>query len=150
MASRKSCPSSAPRVLIIVDDLGRLDANELLAVLKTVRLLGGFPGIHYPLACDQITINDVLSTTAVVGNSPSAHSNTSRRSCNIPSNCRPLQRNRRYWEVHAALAATAANEKIDVSSVEVDKLIMTQAFLDQIPESDLMTLRSTGISLRGS
>ncbi len=43
-------------VLVIVDDLDRLQRDELLAVLKVVRLLGRFPGVNYLLAYDEQTL----------------------------------------------------------------------------------------------
>ncbi len=130
------------RVLVIVDDLDRLDANELLAVLKTVRLLGSFPGIHYLLAYDQTTISDVLSTTAIAGGESRRALEYIEKIVQYPFELPPLQRIHRYREVHAALTATASKAGIDLSSLEVDNLPLPQAFLDQIPESDLMTLRS--------
>jgi predicted KAP-like P-loop ATPase len=56
-------------VLVVADDIDRLDAQELAALLKAVRLLGRFPGVHYLLAYDQATLLDVLSTSATVGSS---------------------------------------------------------------------------------
>jgi len=47
-------------VLVIVDDLDRLQQNELLAVLKVVRLLGRFPGVDYLLAYDEQTLFNTL------------------------------------------------------------------------------------------
>lgn len=43
-------------VLVVVDDLDRLQRDELLAVLKVVRLLGRFPGVNYLLAYDEQTL----------------------------------------------------------------------------------------------
>ncbi|NHE67798.1 hypothetical protein G9U53_26190 [Rhodococcus sp. D-46] len=49
------------QVLVIVDDLDRLHVDELLTVLKSVRLLGRFPGVHYLLSYDRKTVLDLLS-----------------------------------------------------------------------------------------
>ncbi|GAB1644191.1 P-loop NTPase fold protein [Krasilnikovia sp. MM14-A1259] len=57
------------KVLVVADDIDRLDADELAALLKAVRLLGRFPGVHYLLAYDQATVIDVLSSSATVGSS---------------------------------------------------------------------------------
>lgn len=43
-------------VLVIADDIDRLQADELVALLKVVRLLGRFPGVHYLLAYDEQTL----------------------------------------------------------------------------------------------
>ncbi|MGC4832204.1 P-loop NTPase fold protein [Micromonospora arida] len=58
-------------VLVVADDIDRLDAAELAALLKAVRLLGRFPGVHYLLAYDQATVIDVLSSSATVGSGTS-------------------------------------------------------------------------------
>ena len=61
------------RVLIVVDDVDRLQSDELASLLKAVRLLGRFPGVHYLLAFDPVTVRRVLSQTDVVGTAdPSA------------------------------------------------------------------------------
>jgi hypothetical protein len=52
--------SFGSRVLIIADDIDRLDANELLSLLKVVRLLGRFPNVHYLIAYDQTTVENLL------------------------------------------------------------------------------------------
>ncbi|WP_019748573.1 P-loop NTPase fold protein [Rhodococcus erythropolis] len=49
------------RVLVIVDDVDRLHHDELLAVMKAVRLLGRFKGVHYLLSYDTQTVTDVLT-----------------------------------------------------------------------------------------
>jgi hypothetical protein len=55
------------KVLIVVDDVDRLHADELATLLKAIRLLGRFPGVHYLLAYDEATVLSVLSTSAIVG-----------------------------------------------------------------------------------
>lgn len=49
------------RVLIVADDVDRLDPDELLELLKVVRLLGRFPNVHYLLAYDQESVEALLS-----------------------------------------------------------------------------------------
>lgn len=53
-------------VLVVADDIDRLHTDELLALLKVVRLLGRFPGVQYLLAYDEATLNQTLSETALV------------------------------------------------------------------------------------
>ena len=59
------------RVLIIVDDVDRLGGQELLTLLKVLRLLGRFRGVHYLIAYDQDTVEDLLRSTGAVGRSAS-------------------------------------------------------------------------------
>lgn len=57
-------------VLVVVDDIDRLDPNEVLLTFKLVRLLGRLPNIYYLLAYDQQTLADLLNRTDLVGSSP--------------------------------------------------------------------------------
>lgn len=57
------------KVLIIVDDVDRLGGQELLTLLRIVRLLGRFHGVHYLLAYDQDTVEDLLRSTGSTGRS---------------------------------------------------------------------------------
>ena len=59
------------RVLIICDDIDRLDAGELLTFLKVVRLLGRFPNVHYLVAYDADTVEDLLAAEGVAGRTSS-------------------------------------------------------------------------------
>ena len=59
------------RVLIVCDDIDRLDAVELLEFLKVVRLLGRFPNVHYLVAYDADTVEDLLATEGVGGRTSS-------------------------------------------------------------------------------
>jgi hypothetical protein len=59
------------RVLIICDDIDRLDAAELLEFLKVVRLLGRFPNVHYLVVYDGETVEDLLATQGVAGRASS-------------------------------------------------------------------------------
>ncbi len=53
-------------VLVVADDVDRLHGDELLALLKVIRLLGRFPGVDYLLAYDEDTLFNTLSATGLV------------------------------------------------------------------------------------
>lgn len=53
-------------VLIVVDDLDRLTATELLEVFKLVRLVGRLPYVYYVLSYDEHTLVDLLAKTDLV------------------------------------------------------------------------------------
>jgi hypothetical protein len=57
------------RVLIVVDDVDRLGGTELLTLLRVIRLLGRFRGVHYLVAYDQDTVEDLLRSTGSMGRS---------------------------------------------------------------------------------
>jgi hypothetical protein len=52
--------SLGTRVLLVADDIDRLDDDELLVLLKVVRLLGRFRNVHYLIAYDQTTVETLL------------------------------------------------------------------------------------------
>lgn len=47
-------------ILVVVDDIDRLQPGELLDLLKVVRLLGRFPGVDFLLAYDERTVVETL------------------------------------------------------------------------------------------
>ncbi|MBD8102495.1 P-loop NTPase fold protein [Plantibacter sp. CFBP 8775] len=55
------------RVIVIIDDVDRLDGTELRALLRVVRLLGRFENVHYLMAYDESTIARMLESTGVHG-----------------------------------------------------------------------------------
>lgn len=54
-------------IVIVVDDLDRLDAQELMWCFKLIRLLGRLDNVYYILCYDERTLIDVMSKTDVVG-----------------------------------------------------------------------------------
>ncbi|MEO9322258.1 P-loop NTPase fold protein [Nocardioides sp. C4-1] len=53
------------RILLFIDDIDRLQPQELLATFKAIRVLGRLPNVHYLIAYDQSTLLDVLKHTAL-------------------------------------------------------------------------------------
>lgn len=53
-------------VLMVIDDLDRLSAEELLQVFKLVRLVGRLPNVYYLLSYDEQTVVDLLGKTDLV------------------------------------------------------------------------------------
>ncbi|OZF01006.1 hypothetical protein CH300_18735 [Rhodococcus sp. 15-1154-1] len=60
------------KILVVVDDVDRLQTNELLAVLKVVRLLGRFPGVQYLLAYDHDSLIHTLINASAAKNTAAA------------------------------------------------------------------------------
>lgn len=63
----KQIAQQGSRVLMVVDDVDRLDHDELRSLLRVVRLLGRFRNVHYLLAYDQITIDHKLRASNADG-----------------------------------------------------------------------------------
>lgn len=57
-------------ILVVLDDLDRLDPSELLLTFKLVRLLGRLPNVYYLIAYDEETLVDILMQTDLVGPTP--------------------------------------------------------------------------------
>ncbi|HEV2150229.1 MAG TPA: P-loop NTPase fold protein [Longimicrobiaceae bacterium] len=49
------------RIVVLIDDLDRAQANEILAVLRVVRLIADLPNISYVLAMDHDRVREVLT-----------------------------------------------------------------------------------------
>lgn len=56
----KKLEAMKKQILIVADDVDRLDSEELLSFLKMIRLLGRFPNVHYLVAYDQDTVDTLL------------------------------------------------------------------------------------------
>jgi hypothetical protein len=50
-------------ILVVMDDLDRLQPDELLLTFKLVRVVARLPGVHYLLTYDERTLLDVLQRT---------------------------------------------------------------------------------------
>jgi predicted KAP-like P-loop ATPase len=58
----------AQPILVVIDDIDRLQPPELLALFKAVRLLGRLPHVHYLLSYDQRTITELITSTPIAQN----------------------------------------------------------------------------------
>lgn len=56
---------SPSKVLVLIDDVDRLQGDELATLLKLVRLVGRLPNVYYVLTYDENTLLDVLGATDV-------------------------------------------------------------------------------------
>lgn len=65
----KGLAETGRQVLIVMDDLDRLNPDELLILFKLVRLVGDIPGLHYLLAYDEDTLHHLLKQTAIAADS---------------------------------------------------------------------------------
>ena len=50
-------------ILVVIDDLDRLDTQELLLLFKLIRLVGRLPNIYYLLGYDERTLTSLLCAT---------------------------------------------------------------------------------------
>lgn len=92
-------------VLVVADDIDRLQADELVALLKVVRLLGRFPGVHYLLAYDEQTLLENLQDASI----GVADANRARlfmeKIVQYPLTVPPLLTHQMHWRLEAGLNA---------------------------------------------
>ena len=62
----KELADAGQPILVIIDDLDRLSADELLHLFKLVRLVGRLPNVYYLLSYDERTLIDLLAKTDLV------------------------------------------------------------------------------------
>lgn len=133
-------------VLIIVDDVDRLNASELLLVLKSVRLLGRFDRVHYLLAYDEGTILDVLKSTDLAGGDRRRARNYMEKIVQYPFVLPPIQWDHLEREFQAGVDRVAANHGIepyvDLGPQPVRTAHAASVVLDYIARPDKLTLRS--------
>jgi hypothetical protein len=53
------------RILIVLDDVDRLQPDELLMLFKAIRQVAPFPGVYYLLAYDEETVLGILTDTPI-------------------------------------------------------------------------------------
>lgn len=96
-------------VLLIADDIDRLQTEELLALLKVVRLLGRFPGVHYLLAYDESTLFQALSEANLVGEDDGAAARFMEKIVQYPLVVPPLLSTQLLARLDAGLDAELAD-----------------------------------------
>ncbi len=57
------------RILVVLDDVDRLQPDELLMLFKAIRQVAPFPGVYYLLAYDEQTVIGILTDTPIAHHS---------------------------------------------------------------------------------
>jgi predicted KAP-like P-loop ATPase len=65
--ARAALEELAQPILVIIDDVDRLEPAELARLFQMVRAIGRLPYVHYLLAYDELTVLDNLSRSGLVG-----------------------------------------------------------------------------------
>jgi len=128
-------------ILVIVDDVDRLHSDELLTVMKAVRLLGRFDGVHYLLSYDEETLLDVLKSSMLAGGKTFRARQYLEKIIQYPFVLPPLQVTHVENQLREALSQIATpqamNQEVDSASIE--------NIIDSIPDEDMrgLTIRAT-------
>jgi len=105
-------------LLIVCDDIDRLDAHELLEFLKVVRLLGRFPNVHYLVAYDAETVEDLLESQGVRGRSASFMEKIVQHPFELPE----LDYATRFDHVSRVLNQQIARDALQLNEQQVERL----------------------------
>ncbi|MFC8532055.1 P-loop NTPase fold protein [Nocardia sp. NPDC057227] len=127
-------------VLVVVDDLDRLHTDELLAVMKAVRLLGRFPNVHYLLAYDKTTVIDLLISSDLARDNRTRAHRYLEKIVQYPFVLPPIQRIHIEAELRRELEMVANNLGLAVGAPSVQYAL--DSLVDVIPDPASMTLRS--------
>lgn len=100
-------------ILMVVDDIDRLQAEELLILLKVVRLLGRFPGVQYILAYDDETLLRALSTTRDAADQDGSAERYMEKIVQYPLVVPPLLRHQQIQRLNEGLTSLARHADAD-------------------------------------
>ena len=117
-AMSNAIESTGAQVLVLVDDLDRLHTDELLAVMKAVRLLGRFPGVHYLLSYDKRTVLDLIRASDLAGTDPGRAHAYLEKIVQYPFELPPLQPMHSRREVTEQITAIAHRYEYDLPGTD--------------------------------
>lgn len=125
-------------VLVVVDDIDRLQANELLDLLKVVRLLGRFPGVDFLLAYDEQTLIETMQNPGQAGVSKARARAFMEKIVQYPLSIPPLITGQIVRMLNAGLTEIVTPERVETS---FDKQRFGSIILSTMP-SQLATPRA--------
>lgn len=99
-------------ILVVVDDIDRLHVDELMALLKVVRLLGRFDGVQYLLAYDDETLYRSMTASSAVASHDGAAERFMEKIVQYPLFVPPLLRHQQVTRLNAGLAKVT-RERVD-------------------------------------
>ncbi len=94
-------------ILVVVDDIDRLHVDELMALLKVVRLLGRFDGVQYLLAYDDETLYRNMTASNAVNPHDGSAERFMEKIVQYPLFVPPLLRHQQLSRLNAGLAGVS-------------------------------------------
>lgn len=128
-------------VLVIVDDVDRLHSDELLAVMKAVRLLGRFDRVHYLLSYDHQTVLDVLEQTDLARGNRRRARDYLEKMVQYPFVLPPLQQVHLAEELRTHLKEVARIHGVPVGPPEGRGMDAAEVVFEVYPHRERLTLR---------
>jgi hypothetical protein len=140
--TRKAIEAAGRNVLVMIDDIDRLHADELLVVMKAVRLLGRFDRVHYILSYDEHTVLDVLTGTDLANNNRDRAKLYLEKIVQYPIALPPIQLPYLENKLREQLSAIANAHKLPIRESAPDLNRAVDQIISATPEFDQLTLRS--------
>ncbi|MFF2027145.1 P-loop NTPase fold protein, partial [Streptomyces sp. NPDC058171] len=134
--------AAGKNVLVVVDDVDRLHTDELLSLMKAVRLLGRFDRVHYLLAYDEHTVLDVLTGSDLARNNRPRARQYLEKIVQYPFVLPPLQPFHLEAELRGQLGGVAGHHGHSLDQPTSYRGDAVDEILDAIPHIDSLTLRS--------
>ena len=103
-------------ILVVIDDIDRLHGDELLALLKVVRLLGRFDGVQYLLAYDDETLYRSMTVSGTVNPHDGSAERFMEKIVQYPLFVPPLLRHQQVARLNMGLAQISRETVEDGSS----------------------------------
>jgi hypothetical protein len=129
-------------VLVVIDDIDRLHQDELLGVMKAVRLLGRFNRVHYLLSYDESTVLDVLTGTDIAGDNRSRAKLYLEKIIQFPFVLPPIQVPYLENKLRAELSAVAERYSLPIKNSVKTWDAAVDRIITATPDLGRLTLRS--------
>jgi KAP family P-loop domain len=136
----KAIEEAGRNILVIVDDIDRLHTDELLTVMKAVRLLGRFDHVHYFLSYDENTVLDVLEASELAKSNRNRASQYLEKIVQYPFVLPPLDPIHLENELSTTLTTVAELHNIDLQGQAHGRRGPIATIIDTIPDTDLPVL----------
>ena len=109
-------------ILVLIDDLDRLEPSELLLTFKLVRLLGRLPRVYYVLSYDESTLEAVLGRTDLVGAEAGRARDYLEKMVQVRIDVPPLLPEQRTLLVNESLNSFLVSHAVELSSDQTVRL----------------------------
>ena len=109
-------------ILVVLDDIDRLHAEELLMVFKLVRLVGRLPNVHYLLAYDEATVLGVIKETSLAANDMSRARHYLEKMVQVRLEVPPAREAARTRYLDGLLEGIYARYRVDLRSADEQRL----------------------------
>jgi hypothetical protein len=109
-------------VLMVLDDLDRLEPDQLLLTFKLVRMLGRLPNVYYLLSYDEDTLLDVLQRSGLVSDNKARARSYLEKMVQVRLDVPPVLPSQRLTLMNSALTSVLASNEILLDTQATERL----------------------------